>query len=363
MKFVVNKISKINIFLPIILISFYYTVYKFEAQSAVDGGLILSNLINYPENFSNLTGAIQDSYTFLHQFALFFLKLNFSVDFISAIFVFIKIFFYTLGIYLTCLGISNSKNFSLYTSLIFILLRLNFGNVDYSVRYFSEHTYGHFALATFGMIIGLISNKNYKLLGLFSVLLLASHIVVGLWSLSILILSIIIANKFTEDYSYKLIVKGIIIGLPFLIISLIFFYLKMNGPENYDINDFNIYLSKWDFHRNIKTIHYDYIFKTLFLITIYTYFYFNVLNKKNTILFLFIVFSCLGSLLLYLVYKFFPYIFPSFIIRGMPSRLLLLHSVIGYPIIVSIIFYYINNKTNLFKIIYPNINKFYFLHL
>lgn len=72
MKFVVNKISKINIFLPIILISFYYTVYKFEAQSAVDGGLILSNLINYPENFSNLTGAIQDFILFYISLLYFF---------------------------------------------------------------------------------------------------------------------------------------------------------------------------------------------------------------------------------------------------------------------------------------------------
>ena len=61
---------------PIILISIYYSIYKFHAQSAVDGGLILSNIVDYPENFSNVTGALQDSYTFLHQFTLFFLKLN-----------------------------------------------------------------------------------------------------------------------------------------------------------------------------------------------------------------------------------------------------------------------------------------------
>ena len=345
--------------LPIIVISIYYTIYRFEAQSAVDGGLIISDIVNYPDNFSNVLGAIHDSYTFLHQFTLFFLKLNFSVNLISAILMFIIIFFYTLSIYLICLGISKSKTFSLIISLISIISRLNFGDVDYPVMYFSEHTYGTFSLAAFGMIVGFISNKNYKLLGLFSIILLASHIIVGLWSLFILLITLIFVSKFYKDYSFKIITKGALIGIPFLIISLLFFYFDIYGPENYNITDFNLYLSKWDHHRNIETIHYNYILKTFILLAILTYFYFKIRPKENSIMYFFLLFSCLGSLLLYLAYKFFPSIFPGFVVRGMPSRLLLLHSVIGYPIMVSVIIYYVNFKTNFIKIISSKINKFY----
>ena len=226
--------------------------------------------------------------------------------------------------------------------------------------YFSEHTYGTFSLATFGMIVGFISNKNYKLLGLFSVILLASHIIVGLWTLFILITTLIFVLIFNKDNSYKTIAKGVLIGTPFLIISILFFYLDINGSQNYNINDYDLYLSKWDHHRNIKTIHYAYILKTFLLLALLTYFYLKFLSKKNSILYFFLLFSCLGSLLLYLAFKFLPSMFPSFIVRGMPSRLLLLHSVIGYPIMISIIFYYINNKTNFIKILGSKINKFYF---
>ena len=345
---------------PIILISIYYSIYKFHAQSAVDGGLILSNIVDYPDNFLNVTGALKDSYTFLHQFTLLFLKLNFSVDIISAILMSIILFFYTFGIYLTCLGISKSKTFSLLISLVFFLTRENFGDVDYPVMYFNEHTYGMFSLAIFGMIVGFISNKNYKLLGLFSIILLASHIIIGIWVLFVLLITLIFVSKINKDYSFKIIAKGALIGIPFLIISLLFFYLNINGPENYNINDYDLYMSIWDHHRNIKTIHYKYIFKTFLLIAILTYFYFKVRSKNNPILYFFLLFSCLGSLLIYLAYKFFPSIFPDFIIRGMPTRLLLLHSVIGYPIIITIVLYYINYKTNFVKIISSKVNKFYF---
>tara|TARA_B100000035_G_C21018142_1_gene562886 strand:+ start:474 stop:2099 length:1626 start_codon:yes stop_codon:yes gene_type:complete len=354
------RIENLLYILPIILISIYYSIYRFHAQQAVDGGLILSNIVDFPDNFSNVTGALQDSYTFLHQFTLFFLKLNFSVDLISAILMFMIIFFYTFGIYLISFGISKSKAFSLLISLASTLTRENFGNVDYPVMYFTEYTFGMFSLATFGMIVGFISNKNYKLVGLFSIILLASHIIVGIWVLFVLLVTLIFVLKFNKDYSFKIIGRGALIGIPFLIISLLFFYFNINGPENYNINDYDLYLSEWDHHRNIKTIHYKYIFKTFLLIAILTYFYFKTRSKSNSIFYFFLLFSCLGSFLLYLAYKFFPSIFPDFVVRGMPTRLFLLHSVIGYPIMITVIFYYVNYKTNFVEIISSKINKFYF---
>ena len=71
-KFIPNflRIENFLYIFPIILVSVYYSIYRFQVQSAVDGGLILSNIVDYPDNFSNVTGALRDSYTFLHQFTL-----------------------------------------------------------------------------------------------------------------------------------------------------------------------------------------------------------------------------------------------------------------------------------------------------
>jgi hypothetical protein len=43
----------------------------------------------------------------------------------------------------------------------------------------------------------------------------------------------------------------------------------------------------------------------------------------------------------------------------MPTRLLLLHTIIGYPVMITAILYYVNYKTNFIKIISSKINRFY----
>ena len=40
--------------LPLLAISFYYSIDKFVARSAVDGGLILSETVKFPNDFSNV---------------------------------------------------------------------------------------------------------------------------------------------------------------------------------------------------------------------------------------------------------------------------------------------------------------------
>ena len=177
----ISKINKLLFIFPIILISFYYSIYQFEGQSAVDGGLVLSELVKFPNNFSNVTSIFYNGWTILHQFTFLLLKLNFSADFISTLLIFIVTIFYTLGIYFLVLGFNHSKTTALILSLIVIISRENFGEVDYPVLYFSEHTYGTFSLSTFTLITGLLSNKNFKSAGFFSALLFASHMVVGLW--------------------------------------------------------------------------------------------------------------------------------------------------------------------------------------
>ncbi len=339
-----NKIKNFLFIIPLLLISFYYSIYKFESQSAVDGGLILLELVKFPENFSNITSIFYNGWTILHHFTFILLKLDFSVDFVSTILIFIITLFYTLGIFFLVIGFNHSKILALLIAVFVIISRENFGSVDYPVLYFSEHTYGAFSLSTFTLIAGLLSNKNYISAGFFSLILLSAHLVVGLWVILLLLFSYIFLSIFFKDdelKNFKKIIFGSLIVIIPIFISFIFFRYNLIDKSSYNIEDFNIYLNQWDHHRNITNINFDYIIKTLiFLPIISIYFYFSD-NKRNQIFFLFILFSCLGSLFIYLFIKLFPEFTPSFIIRAMPTRLFLLHSVIGYPIIICIIYFFI----------------------
>ena len=116
-----EKFKNFIFILPIILISFYYSIYQFEGQSAVDGGLVLSGLVDFPNNFSNVKSIFYNGWTILHHLTLILFKINFSVDLISTILIFIITIFYTLGIYFLILGFNHSKMFALILSLIVII--------------------------------------------------------------------------------------------------------------------------------------------------------------------------------------------------------------------------------------------------
>ena len=322
--------------LPIFIISIYYSIHHFEPQSAVDGGLILSNKIIFPDNFKNVSTIFFNSWTILHHFTYLLFKINLSVDSVSIILIFITTISYTLGIYFLSLGFTDSKIFSLFLALLTIVTRENFGWLDYPVFYFAEHTYGIFSLSIFTLVSGFLCNKQYKFAGFFSIILLGGHLVVGLWVLLIFLISFLLFFflKIYKNYDFKKIFVGILFGLIPIVISLVFFKFHTIDHTSYNTNDFSIYMSIWDHHRNISTINYNYILKTLLLLVVLTIFLFNFRSNKNLIFYLFILFSCLGSMIIYLSLKLFPEYLPNLLVRAMPTRLFLSHSVIGYPIMI-----------------------------
>ena len=91
----------------------------------------------------------------------------------------------------------------------------------------------------------------------------------------------------------------------------------------------------WDGHRNIGIIHYEYLIKDFIFILVNVYYYFNK-NKKNNFLLFFNLMIIFASV--YLLFKFFPSFFQSLFVRAMPSRFLILHSFVGWPLIISMIY-------------------------
>ena len=340
------KFSKYFYLFPIILTCFFLSVDKYVLQSAVDGGLILSGLVNFPENFSNVTSTYHNSYTVLHYFTLLLLKINFSVDSISIIFTFIIISFYTLGIFYLTLGITKSQNLALLLSLYTIIHTNHFGNVDYPVLFYAEHSYGAFSLSAFTFIVGLLANKNFKTAGLITAILLSSHLVVGLWTLLLLTIIYLIDLSFLRHTknNIKTEIKKLLLGFSIwlipIIVSIIFYSNNLIDNSYFDLKDFVIYMDLWDHHRNLTIIRYEYILKTLFLLILVLIYVYYFKQRENLIFILFILLTCLGSLSIHLFYKIVPHSFlPQFLITSMPTRVFVLHSVLGYPLIISIFFF------------------------
>ena len=200
-----------------------------------------------------------------------------------------------------------------------------------------------------------MANKNFKVAGLVTAILLSSHIVVGLWTFSLFLIVYFIDLFFLKkkNNNCKIALKKIFFGsylwsIP-IIISLIFYSNNIIENSYYDVKDFNIYMNVWDHHRNIFSINYNYILKTLILSTLVVVYVYYFKQGENLIFSLFILINCFGSLLIYLFFKVIPNSFiPQIFINLMFSRVFVLHSVIGYPLIISIIFF-IYKKLN-FKI-------------
>ena len=339
------KFQKYFYLILIILTCLFLSVDKYVLQSAVDGGLILSGLVNFPENFSNVTSSYHNAYTVLNYFTLLLLKINFSVDSISIILTFIIISFYTLGIFYLTLGITKSQILALLLSLYTTIHTNHFGYVDYPVLFYAEHSFGAFSLSAFTFIVGLLANKNFKTAGLITAILLSSHFVVGLWTLLLFIIIYLIDIFFLRHIknNIKTEIKKLLLGFSIwlipIIVSIIFYSNNLIDNSYFDLKDFVIYMDLWEHHRNLTLIRYNYILKTLFLLILvltYTY-YFK--QRENLIFILFILLTCLGSLSIHLFYKIVPHSYiPQFLINSMPTRVFLLHSVLGYPLIISIFF-------------------------
>ncbi len=364
------KNSYYQIFILSIVSLFIGLSYPF-LQYGIDGGLVLSGVIKYPDFNSPMMYYYFNSWTSIHQFSSLLLKIGFSVEASSKILMIITTLFFSFGVFLFFFSLTKEKNLSLLIAFTSIILGKNFGDTDYPSLIFSEHTYGMLSLATFTFILGLVANKNIFISSLLAVLLVSIHPVVGVWTLLIVsfcfyYLKIFIIYK-------KDIFRGVLIGFFFTSVSFLLFYFNSIEKIPYDNNLFLDYLKNWDGHRNIsKFIHYEYILKTLFLGILCAL----GLNRKFKsssysphLLIIFISLIC--SLALYFLYKFIPLIFPDFLKIIMPSRFIMLHTFLGWPVFIGLLIFltkdYFKDKIVSFisiiliLILVQNYNKFFLI--
>lgn len=345
------------IFILTFFVGYFFTqIHTFE-QRAVDAGLVLSNLVSYPDQISPMKEYFFKSWTSLHQISKLLLTINLSFLSISKIIIFLTATLYFAGIVLTINSATKSIFLSILIALAILIFQKNLGDVDYPTLFFSEHTYGMVSLAMVTCIFGLLLSGSLFLAGLFSSLMICIHPIVGLWISTIIIFSLII-NKyyFKIILNHKRLVKGFLIGMIFTSISFVsYYFLITDFNSRFDLESYNNYMTYWEGHRNEDGFHIEYFIKTL-IVFVFGLLSLILFSNKFTKDFKFgmicILISIIVSSIFYFLYKFFyPYI-PDLFVRLMPARFTILHSIVGWPIILGTLFVMIKNFEGKFYI--PN---------
>ena len=325
-------------FLIIIISSLVSFTYYFE-QLALQSAFYISQLIKYPDQNNPFYLSTVNSPSVLFHIISAMLKIGVSHEIISKLILFLATLFNATGIFLISRYLTNSKSLSLLITFVLIFLRKNFGHIDYPTLMFTEHTNGMISLSLCTLIFGLITLRNLSVALFVNIILITIHPVMGLWMLMIISLSILLNN-----FQRKNIIQINNLLYYFLIFTFIlmlyFYYVNDKSlPYDYDPIEYKIYFDYIEAHRTnygyLKNLNWNYISKTLFLSFIILIYLFKT-NGDKKFFFQTVLLSIFLSFFLYLTYKYFSEIYPEIIIRTIPQRFFLTHSVIGYAIIISI---------------------------
>ncbi len=352
-----NNVNTIVIFLVLVLSSILISyTYYFDHLALVNASVLYNDEV-YRDK-SNLFYLIQsNSPSFLFVLINFFMKIGFSVNFLNMFLTFIATLLNLSGIYLICKFITSSVFLSILISITAIFLTKNLGDIDYPALMFSWHTVGLLAYSLSTFILGLLTLRNLLTSFLMSLLLLSIHLTVGLWMFGIIALS---SFFFIEKKN----IKKIWITISLLIIVVLFYVYWFTNyaahlPFEFSQNDYDDYFQHIEAHRtnygDLKNFHFDYVSKSFILLTlILFYLKLNFSNKENNNNFFFktLSISIIFSSIIYFTYKIFPEIYPEIAIRTIPQRFFLIHTVVGYPIIISILYEFLKKF-----FIYKKINK------
>lgn len=354
-------------YISIILISIFFAIAQTTLQVAVENSLYINGNIKVNQ-YNPHTVALLNQYSLIIQLITFSLKKGLDVIVISQILMFIINFCYFLGIYLTIKSLMikifdsfNSRIFCwLITFFIIFVMRLNFGEGDYPILLGSSggHTWGPMALAITTLIFGLIANGNFSLSFFLACVFVSIHLVHGTWLVGILILTLFV-DKYLNNSFYK--IKGIYLGLFFGVavfgLSYFYFYNDYGNISffkniEYDKILMNDWIKYWEDHRSIKEINYIYLFKSILLFIVLLFslkFCKKYLNRNTSFLLILVAISIALSSIIYILYKSLFNYLPLFIMMPMPTRLLNVHSVIGWPLIIGLSIIYIQLFINKYK--------------
>ena len=377
----IYKNKDIYLYISIILISIFFAISQTTIQIAIEAPLYINGNIRV-DQINPWSESLVNQYSLIIQLITFLLKKGIDDPLvISQILISITNFCFFLGIYLSIknltIKIFDSLNFKIICLIIafFItfIIHLDFGEGDYQILLRpSQHTFGIIGLSISTLIFGLIANGNFRLSFFLACVFVSIHFVHGFWILGVLILTIFIDRYLNNNfYKIKSIYLGLFFGLIVFCISYFYFYSVFGNIPffrniEYDSNLMNDWIKYWEYHRSIKEINYIYLFKSILLfifLLLSLKFCKEYLNKNTYLLLILVATSIALSSLIYVLYKaLFDYL-PFFIMMPMPTRLLNVHSVIAWPLIISLSIIYIQLFIDKYKFDFYKISIVVFVFL
>jgi hypothetical protein len=133
--------EKIIYFLIFFLSIFFSISYSFD-QIAIEGGLVIADIIKYPDDFSIMKVFYKNSWTIINQIAAILLKFNLSNIIISRIFIFVSTYLYFLGIFFIIKSLTKKLYLAFILSFFILFFRKYLGHLDYPTMIFHELTWG-----------------------------------------------------------------------------------------------------------------------------------------------------------------------------------------------------------------------------
>jgi hypothetical protein len=277
--------SETIIFFSIFFLSIFFSIsYSFD-QIAIEGGLVIADIIKYPDDLSIMKVFYKNSWTIINQIAAILLKFNLSNIIISRIFLFVSTYLYFLGIFFIIKSLTKKIYLAFTLSFFILLFRKYLGHLDYPTMIFHELTWGMISGSLVTFIFGLLFNRQSFLAGFFSAILIGMHILVGLWIFFIIVISLIFYKIFYLNFSNKILIfkklsSGFLLGLVPISIFFYYYYLNRILASEINIDLYKIYLTRWDWHLNVPggVVLSYLILSILLLIIIY------FLKKQNSFL-------------------------------------------------------------------------------
>ena len=244
----------------LLLLSLFFSIFYFNDQVAVRGGLVLSGEIDYKFNNSPLKYYFLNSWTIVTQLAAIFFKIGLTTEQVSFLLVFLLTSIYFYSSYIICIRFTDSKILSVILTCFLIFFQKNLGDTDYPSFIFTVHTFGALAQSIVSLIIACVLTNRLKVALVLTIILISVHPIVGLWLTFLLLIFLLI---YVKRYKFKDFIISFLIGSLILSLSLVFYLYSSIEVLNYSKDLFQIYIEKWDGHRaNTGEIHYEYLVKS-----------------------------------------------------------------------------------------------------
>jgi hypothetical protein len=322
----------------------------------IDNGLVLAGIVKFEES-NIMSGYFYNAWTITSQVAAILLFFKINISLLS----YLIFLFPILSLLFGCIYISNYFTNNEYVSSIIVFFIIIFekhiGITDYPILFYHESNFGTIALSIVILIMGLLFRNKFGFSILFSIILIPIHLIIGAFSLSVIIIVYFLNYKLNKDLiNFKTLKKYFLLGIFILLLSLIYYILNYKF-YNFELNyfDYNIYLSKWDHHRTF--VGYNYFFILISSSVVIFLIFFIRKADYNFGLMYVIVFSAL-SILLYLFRDLFYHI-PLFN-KLMVSRFSVIISIPILVIIFSIFYFYIQRYL-LLKVNFPLYSIFFLM--